>query len=101
MVNLEECVLRLKRAAGTFENIFTFKSNQDMIQVADTHEWDAKAPSGVYGLTVKFVFAGTDKRGIVLRLSYGDRLEFIVQDDLTQLTTLQVAMQGHMTSGEW
>lgn len=95
------CVLRLKRANGVFENIFTFKSNEDMIRVADSHEWDAKAPSGIYGLSVKFVFGGQDKHGVVLRLSYGDRLEFIIQDNLTQLTTLEVLMQGHMTSGEW
>jgi hypothetical protein len=82
------------------KTIFNFKSNQDIKQFCYDVEYSDKAPAGEFGLSARITFGGQSKHGVVLRVSDDDVIQWIVQDDLTELTTLKIACQGHETSGE-
>ena len=57
-----------------------------------------KAPAGFFGLNSEIVFAGQGNRGVVIRISGSDVLQFIVQDDLTALDTLRAICVGHQVT---
>ena len=77
------------------KTIFNFKTNGDIAQFCYDVNYADKAPAGEFGLTARITFAGQDKHGVVIRLSGQDQAQWIVQDDLTGLLSLKVALQGH------
>jgi hypothetical protein len=80
---------------GVQENIFNLKSNGEIKQFCYDVNYSSKAAQGSYGLSARMSFGGQSKHGVTIRLSGSDRLQWIVQDDLTGLTSLRVSAQGH------
>lgn len=89
------CVLR--RTNGTTVNIFNIKSNGDLANLCyDYLPLQATNPSqGQDGALFRYTFAGTDKHGVAIRLDPGDRLDFIIQDNISSLTQFRIIGEGH------
>lgn len=60
--------------------------------------YDPKAPAGVYGFQAKKNWHTVN--GISLRLdgAAGDELQFYIRDDLTELTMLNISVNGHVVT---
>jgi len=89
------------RIVNSFQkSIFNFKSNDDFKLWAGPSDlvYSDKSPAGVYGVGTRLTFAGKEKHGTVLKLSGTDELQFVVQDDLTDLATLICSAQGNKFS---
>jgi len=87
-------VLRKKYADGTYLNYFDIKNNGKIGELCYDKTYDDKAPSGYFGLTARLTFK---KLGSVIRLSQGESLEILIQDDLTDLDTFTAMIEGHYT----
>lgn len=77
------------------KTIFNFKTNGDITQFCFDSAYEDRAGPGLFGFAARVTFAGQEKHGAALRISGSDQLQWIVQDDLTALTSLSVALQGH------
>ena len=84
-------ILRVKYSDGTYHNLWNVKTNGEFGLIAYDQRYDDKAPSGTYGLTIKSTFS---KLGGVVKLGLGEKLEVIIQDDLTDLTSLKMMAEG-------
>lgn len=91
------CVLRKKNASGNFTNYFNVKSNGKFGELAYDKTYDDKAKQGTYGFSSRLTFGGQSKVGVVIRLEDGEELQLIIQDDLTELLTFAVMVEGHLT----
>ena len=80
---------------GVQKTIFNFKTNRDIAQFCYDVNLEEKAPAGQFGFSARITFGGEDKHGVVLRLSGTDVIQFIVQDDLTDLGSLRGSIEGH------
>ena len=87
--------LVLRIVNGIQVNIFNFKTNSDIKQFCYDLTYSSKAAAGLHGLSARMSFGGNDKHGVVLRLDGLDALQWIVQDDLTALSSLHASAQGH------
>lgn len=87
--------LVLRVLDGFQKTVFCFKTNGDIKRFCYDLQYATKAPSGLFGSTARISFAGQDKHGITFRLTGSDVLQWIVQDDLTGLTSLKATAQGH------
>ncbi len=86
------------RIVNSFQKtIFTFKTNGDIKQFCFDVSYANNAPAGQTGLSARISFAGPEKHGVTLRIGPDDVLQWIVQDDLTELNALRVAAEGHFT----
>lgn len=87
----------LRRRDGTYRNIFNVKDNGEIANVCfDFNTTAATNPQqGQDGFTSRITFAGQNKMGVTLRIGAGEDLEFLVQDDLSGLTTLHILAEGH------
>jgi len=90
------CVIRVKNGDGTYRNLYNFKSNGDIIEQCFDHDFFLNNGGNVRGFTARLTWGGTSKHGVVIRLdgSLGEALEFIVQDDLSELTRMHWTAQG-------
>lgn len=79
------------------KTVFNFKSNGQIKNYSFDAEYDDKAGAGLFGFYSRISFGGDDKHGVVLRISGTDVLQWVVQDDLTALSSLNVTAQGHDT----
>lgn len=87
----------LRVVDGQTKNIFVASDNGGFAERCGGAVYPAKVPSGVYAFRARRTFGGQDKNGVVVRLSAGDSLEFIVQDNLADVTFTKFAcvVQGH------
>jgi hypothetical protein len=84
------------RIINSFQKtIFNFKTNGEIANYCFDIRYADKAPAGLYGFSSRITFGGQSKHGVVLRIGEGDVLQWVVQDDLSNLTKLQVVGQGH------
>ena len=94
------CVLRIVRADGTINNIWNIKDNAQM----SLHSYDVTfytaLGQGQDGLSCRMTYNGQDKRGVTIRLAPGDKLQFVVQDDLTDLDEFFLMMHGHFVTSD-
>lgn len=77
--------------------VFNFKTNSEMKHFGIV-EYSTKAKSGQFGLLATFKFAGQSERGVTLRISDNDVIQWVVQDDLTDLIDLHASAIGHETT---
>lgn len=89
-------VLRINN--GITSNIYNIKSNGDFGLVAFDKTYSDKAPAGTFGLTVRSTFAGQNKHGVAIRLKENEKLELLIQDDLTGITSFRMLAQGHIVT---
>lgn len=91
--------LVVRKVDGVYKNIFNCKTNGDFAFRCDEVRYADKPPAGTgHGISIKKTFS--IRHGCVIRLdgSTGDELQFIVQDDLTALSTCRAAVWGHVVS---
>lgn len=94
------CVLRMREADGNFKNLFNFKSNGDFISQGFDHSFlQPKTGNATRGFSGRISWGGQSKHGVVIRLdgSLAERLEVVIQDDLTAgaNTKFKITAQGH------
>lgn len=86
-----------RRVDGTYYNIFNVKDNADIDSITGT--WTPYAATnpaqGVDGFRAVLTFGGQGNVGVVQRVGSGEDLEFIVQDNLSTLTSLRIIIIGH------
>jgi hypothetical protein len=58
-------------------------------------DYTDRTAQGQFGTGARITFGGQSKHGVVIRLSELDALQFIVQDNLTGLTSLKIVAEGH------
>ena len=80
---------------GLHKTIFNFKTNSDIKQFCYDVNYSDNAPAGSTGLSARITFGGQDKHGVVIRVSGDEVLQWVVQDDLTGLTSMVGSVQGH------
>lgn len=88
----------LRRKNGHNHSIFNAKTNSDIIARCSSSNYSSKAPAGEFGFNAIREFNGQDRNGVVIRLdgSIGDELQILIQDNLTDLTSFHVIVQGHL-----
>ena len=80
---------------GLHKTIFNFKTNSEIKQFCYDVQYSENAPAGDSGLVARLTFGGQDKHGVVLRVSDDDVIQWVVQDDLTGLSSIKGSVQGH------
>lgn len=90
--------LVLRKRDGEYYNIFNVKTNAEFAGLMyDFTIIEATNPAqGVDGFYGRLTFAGQSKIGVAIRLNPGEDLEFVVQDDLSGIASLQVVAEGHV-----
>lgn len=81
---------------GTIKNLPLVVNNIGFAEQGCDIRYDDKAPAGVYGFQAKKNYLETN--GVVLRLngSTNDKLQCLIRDDLTDLTMLNITVNGHI-----
>ena len=89
-----------ERTTGATYNIFNVKSNGEIAGIMlDWYPYASGLGSqAVNGFSARLTFNGDEKLGVVKRLRPGEDLEFIIQDDLTDIISLQVVAEGHQVT---
>lgn len=90
--------LLLRNRNGETFNIFNVKSNGEIAGITlDWFPYDKSKPNeGQDGFTARLTFAGQARLGVAERLKIGQDLEFVVQDDLLLLDSLEIVAEGHV-----
>jgi hypothetical protein len=97
------CVLRVKKADGTFKNIFNWKNNGEFINRAFDFDFLVNTGNNQRAFVARRTFGGQGKNGVVIRLegSNNEELQILIQDELTKgvggntNTEFRVIAQGH------
>lgn len=93
------CVIRVKRADGTFKNEFNWKNNGDFINRSFDHDFLVNIGNSQRAFIGMSTFGGQQARGVVIRLdgSKGEEVQVVIQDDLTggDNTEFRMVAQGH------
>lgn len=92
--------LVLRRINGRTNNIWNIKNNGELANLCfDYDPYLATNPQqGENGAKFRYTFAGQDKHGVAVRLEPGDKLEVIVQDDLSGLISFRIIAEGHFVT---
>lgn len=92
--------LVLRRINGRTNNIWNIKTNGELANLCfDYDPYVATNPQqGENGAKFRYTFAGQDKHGVAVRLEPGDKLEAIVQDDLSGLLGFRIIAEGHFVT---
>ncbi len=88
----------LRANNGVKTNYWNVKNNAEFAHLAyDYNTYAATNPAqGVWGIALRYSFAGQDKHGVAVRLEPGDALEIIIQDDLSSLLLFRMIAEGHI-----
>lgn len=88
--------LFMRKRDKTVHNIWNVKSNREMVGIM--YDWDPYAATnpiqGVDGFGGRLTFAGQSKMGVTQRLSLEEDLEIFIQDDLSDITILEIIAEG-------
>jgi hypothetical protein len=92
-------VLRKKLVDGSYINYWTIKNNGDWGELAfDTSYTDkGKQPDEIYSFSSRLTYGGQSKHGVVIRLEPGEEIQLLVQDDLTEIPSMHLMVEGHFT----
>lgn len=89
-------LIRHNRTDGK-HNIAHFRTNMEL--KGHIYTWedldDVNPGLGYHGFVGKMSFAGRGDMGVAIRVGPGESLDFVVQDDLTDLLSLEVVIIGH------
>lgn len=88
----------IRSVDGITKNLFNAKTNGDFRARAYDMTYTDISKSNLYTVATRRSFSGPDKNGVTIRLNAitNDSLEFIVQDDLTEMSGGQMIVQGHV-----
>jgi hypothetical protein len=88
--------MRLVRDDERF-NLWNVKSNADMANLMyDITVYDSSLPFEVNGLAGRMTYAGQEKHGVVLRITGGEFIECVIQDDIDALLSFKIIACGHL-----
>lgn len=89
--------LAFRKCNGAIKNLLNIKTNGDWALAAYDREYPEKVPAGVYAISVRKTYAGQEKSGVALRMdgSKDENLSFVIQDDLTGITSIYAKAHGH------
>jgi hypothetical protein len=90
-------VLRKAQNGNGYISIFNAKTNGQLSHRMKL-EYSSKAPAGVYGLRATKYINGQEGNGVAVRLDgdKGESLQILIQDNLTELTTFNMVIRGHI-----
>jgi len=88
--------LVLRVSNGVNVNYFNVKTNGDLVNIMYDVKFYEAAKQGVYGLGGRLTYAGSEKHGVTIRLTQGDTMDMIVQDDLTTLLDFKAVATFHL-----
>jgi hypothetical protein len=83
---------------GLHKTVFNFKKNLDIKQMCYDLAYGGVSQNSATGVVARISFGSQSKHGVVLRQSNTDRLQWVVQDDLTAMDSVQASCQGHHTT---
>jgi hypothetical protein len=84
---------------GGTVNLWNIKSNSEIANLMyDLTLFDADLPFNVNGLAGRLSYGGQEKHGVVLRITGGEAIEFIVQDNLSDLLSFKIIACGHLVT---
>lgn len=89
-------VLRHNSAEFGIRNIWNFKKNGDLAAFAYDVTYTDKAGGGSFATRALLTLNAQQYHGVTIRMNPGDKLELVVQDDLTALDEIRVVVQGHV-----
>jgi hypothetical protein len=92
-------VVRENKNSGTYSTLTNWKVNGNMVEDMYDVTYVARTlPAGSYGLRGRWTF---EKAGVIVKLdgSTSDKIEVLIQDDLTGLLTFKMKVQGHKEGG--
>ncbi len=89
-------LFRSTTALNNTQTYANWKDNRDFISDMYDINYSSKAGGGKYGTSGRWSFA--ERTGAIIRLdgSQGDKIEVLVQDDLSALTSFEINFQGHI-----
>lgn len=76
-------------------HLWNCKTNGEIGELSFDKEYDFKAPAGVYGFSSRLTYAGQSKHGVAILLEQGEAIELLIQDDLTELVSFTIMVEGH------
>jgi len=87
----------LRVTNGESHNLFSWKTNGDIINRCFDHSFQQNSGQNFRGFTVRCTYGGQSKRGVTLRLLGidSDEAQVIIRDDLTGLSKVRLIAQGH------
>ena len=88
----------MRHKNGFYQNIFNVKDNSEIASIVyDWVVYSANNPNqGQNGFVAKLTFAGQDNLGVTIRVGVLEDIQFLVQDDLTGLQSLEITFEGHI-----
>ena len=89
-------VLRHNSVTLGIHNFWNIKKNGDMAAFNYDVTYTDKAGGGLFAVRCLMTYNAQPYHGVTVRLNPGDKIELIVQDDLTDLSTFKVVVQGHV-----
>ena len=90
------CVLRHNSVTYGIRNVWNFKTNGDMAALSYDVVYSDKAGGGSFGVRAMLSLSGAHNHGVTIRMEPGDKMEIVIQDDLTDLQHFEVVVQGHV-----
>lgn len=87
--------LVLRRTDGVINNLWNVKDNGELANITFDFDIYTAIGQGQDGCKFRNTYAGQDKHGVAIRLSPGDELQLVIQDDLTSLDQFRVIAEGH------
>ena len=88
--------LVMRRTDGEYHNIFNVHDNGDIANVMlNWQSFVATKPNeGIDGFVASLTFSGQHEMGVTLRIGPNEDLEFLIQDNLSGLTSLKIIAEG-------
>lgn len=98
------CLLRYKKTDGSFENIFNFKNNGDLVLKCFQHFFNEGGLSdSSFSFISKATFNGQSDNGVTIRLdgALNEELQVVIQDNLQSLNQvlIQASVKGSTLQG--
>ena len=88
----------LRHNNNVINNIWNAKTNGELALICFDSEYTTKAPSGSFGFRFRNTYAGQSKHGVTIRLAAGEKLEILIQDNLSTLEAFSLMAQGHVVT---
>lgn len=89
-----------RSVGGITKNYFNIKNNGELSHLNFDTRYADRAPAGFFGISSRLTYAGQSKHGVAVRLTPGDSLQIIIQDDLTALASFRIIAQGHIVEDD-
>jgi len=87
----------IRKTDGVTRNMMNIKDNGELASYSYDLTYTTKSGGGgTDGLRCRYTFGGENKQGAVIRLSAGEALEILVQDNISSITRFRVIAEGHI-----